>query len=52
VLIFHRLVLACGTRTPMASARARVYGEVTVPLSREIYVRQQNEHRDERDERR
>lgn len=36
----------------MASARARVHGEVTVPLSGEIYVRQQNEYRDERDERR
>lgn len=31
VLIFHRLVLACRTRTPMASARARIrrsYGPV------------------------
>lgn len=53
VLIFHRLVLACGTRTPMAwPPRARVYEEVTVPLSGEIYVRQQNEYRDERGERR
>jgi len=34
----------------MASARARVYGEVTVPFSEEIYVRQQNEYRDERGE--
>lgn len=48
VLIFHRLVLACRTRTPPMVpplARARVHGEVTVPLNGEIYVRQQNEDR-------
>lgn len=50
VLIFHRLVLACRTnpaRWPPPLARVR---EVTVPLSGEIYVRQQNENREENDD--
>lgn len=50
MLIFHRLVLACRTnpaRWPPPLARVR---EVTVPLSGEIYVRQQNENREENDD--
>lgn len=52
MLIFHRLVLACRTnpaRDGLFAARARVR-EVTVPLSGEIYVRQQNENREENDD--